>query len=266
MTKDRFFYNDLAGSTAFTVTATETIGFGKENAYEDNLPGNLWQSDGTGTQYFTFTGTGPENIKGCYLINTNLVTGDTVEIEASDDGFSTIEQTQALTLTESTYDTFDDLNNRLLSVTNNNWYAHFDWTYRDYRVKFLTSNPIDGYQAGRILLFAGDYTVDKNHDGASYQAGATIVNDVIPGMYGRTEKIFNHRKLFHELPYRSIKGSQVRELQKIQLCKPVVLWIDGLESNRLAYGKAEFGNIENRLEFQSEKYYNDTLGMFEEYI
>lgn len=266
MTDDRYLYNDYAASTLFTTSVTSfQLTFEKENAILSDSPSNAWLSDGTGIQYFTFTGLSATNIKAAYLILTNLEPGDTVEIEGSNDGFSTTLNTASMTNYQISYDEFNREKNLVETVTTNHWYNHIDWTYRDYRFKFNTVRSISGYQIGKILLYAGDYTVDKNIN-VEFRGGVSIIKDEIQTEFGHIAvKPLYQRNTFDQV-FTNVKGSQITEMQKISMGKNIVIWLDGFPTGKLYYGNIQFEVPENRHQILPESYDNSISGQFIEII
>lgn len=165
----------------YTLTATtEATDHPVENVLTE-FPQNTWQSTTNGDQYVTFDGTSSKDITMVYIGNHNLSTYTTFEVQASDDNFSTHDDTSVTVLSETKNYRGDDGEPR--NYTYYSGYALVNGNYKDIRVKMNSS--LSYYEIGFIAIYLRSEEFDANWV-QRFRAGIRTQKDIIQGNYGHT--------------------------------------------------------------------------------
>jgi hypothetical protein len=229
----RIFANNIANDTAFTVTATtEASTFELENAL-DSSPKNTWRSTDKANQYFTFNGTSVRQIFGCALFNINTASGDTLQLQTSNNDFAaTIDTANFTTVERKVYEMSSGI---LTETTYTDAYVFQNSNHQDYRI-FMNNAAGTYTEIGKIYLFSLDYQFGKDFNyGASFGSENSFISQ--KGSYGLLTENFKTQRKIWQFQFPGINQAQTDILVNQVGANPFICWIpDGL-TNPFYYGK-----------------------------
>lgn len=241
--KEIIILNDVAGSSDYIVSATNTAtGSPPSNAQTDIMK-NRVISTGLGTWYLTFTNavTTKNVLKAIVLLNINTNNWDQIQAQGSNDNFATVPSStdrKDLTIKTRELSIFDENKRKIVDNTRHDAYAFVDnWEYNDYRIKLISTAPgITNYQIGRAYLARSVYEVEKSGD--KMQPGDLVtVSTVIGGESGQNIRIPRYQQFNYALNFKGIKKGQAdiltKEVAANQLC---CYFVDGIIHGELFAG------------------------------
>ncbi len=228
----RVFANNIANDTAFTVTTTtEATSFEKENAL-DSSPKNIWRSTDKANQYFTFNGTSARQIFGCALFNINTASGDTLQLQTSNNDFGATIDTANFTLVNRTV--YEMSSGILTETTYTDAYVLQNSNHQDYRI-FMNHAAGTYTEIGKIYLFGLDYTFPKDYNFGSIEGteNAFVSNR---GSYGLITNSFKYQPRIWQFSFPGLELAQTEILTHRIAANPFVSWIPSGLTNPIYFG------------------------------
>lgn len=226
---DYLHYNDRANSTSFTLTATNSAtSFPVTNVLTDRQF-NTWRSTGTGTVYVTFNGSASRTITGVILFNINLVTGDTLQLQTSDDDFATTKSTTDFTVLTRSLVRYNNTTKETGSFNKYDAYVVASLTAQDFRIKMASTSGVTYYEIGRVYISSSVQTF-LNNPYYKYQGGYETVSRYRETEYGNViDYPLYTRMNFPAIEMRNATNTQARVLCQIApMNKSVCYFIDAL--------------------------------------
>lgn len=230
---DMILYGNRAASTRFSVSAdTEEATFEALKAIDLN-PANTWRTTAKGDQYFILDGTAANPILGCCVFNTNLVTGDTLQLQSSDDNFASTDETQDFTFVTRTRPEYNESTGEFEEVTYSDAYCFCSLSRQDYRLLLNSAVVTDAYyEIGTIILFSYAHTFTR--DTRQFWPGGYETTKIInQGEYGNALVHPLYSRFFMQLDIPLTSKAQIDAIINASVCKAVVYVLEGFEGTML---------------------------------
>jgi hypothetical protein len=242
ITNAEWLYDNLIKSAALSLSgANEVSGFEVDNLTNRNVRLGLL-TDAITTQYIIIDmGTVAVPIKGVFLENINLVTGDTLRLQGSDDNFVTTPDDVAVTIRTHSglYKAWDSVNEHFVMSQRNYAYLLASWSRKKYRVA-MSKLAGSSISIGEIYL-AGSHYVNVSNYLARPREGQITSKLARQNISGHEIEDINYQKWDQASRYLGVAQSQKNILSIDINANEFVCYLFEGSGNEGFYGTIQVG-------------------------